>query len=174
MNVNALSLPAGLHVRPSQANDYDFLVDLYKSTRDDLDLIDAEEEFIDDLKLKQFMAQAASYEEQFPNSMNFIVEYQGERVGRVILDFGHNEILIVDISFLPKARNKGLGSGVMQSFKHCSDQVGIPLTLSVITDNISAKAFYQRLGFVYREHHYPRDYLVYYPSGQRIQQTVVQ
>lgn len=168
MNFEALSLPAGLHVRPSQSSDQSFLIHLYKSTRSDLDLIDGDQEFIEELKLSQYRAQSSSYAEQFPNSMSFIVEYYDQKVGRVILDFGANEILVVDISFISEARGKGLGSGVMKSFIHCSEQTGIPLTLSVLNENISARAFYGKLGFVHLEYLDAREYLAYYPKAQGI------
>lgn len=168
MNFQTLSLPAGLHIRPSQAADFDFFAGLYKSTRNDLDFIDADKEFIEELKLSQFRAQTSSYEDQFPNAMSFVVEYYDQKVGRVILDFGVNEILIVDISFITEARGKGLGSGVMESFIHCSEQTGIPLTLSVIKENPAAKRFYETLGFTHMEHIDTREYLAYYPRTQNI------
>lgn len=172
MDFSGFLLPAGLHVRPSRSSDQPFSEQLYKSTRSDLDLINASEEFIEELKCSQFNAQTSSYEEQFPNAMSFIVEYYDQKVGRVILDFGMNEILIVDISFIPEARNKGLGSGVMRSFIHCAEQTKVPLKLSVLQENLSAKEFYRQLGFVHDEHIYPRDYLVYYPNSQAIRVNV--
>jgi ribosomal protein S18 acetylase RimI-like enzyme len=171
MDFNALSLPAGLHVRPSTPSDQPFLELLYKSTRTDLDLITADNDFIEELKGSQFAAQTASYEEQFPNAMYFVIQHHDQKVGRVILDFGSTEILVVDISFVPEARNKGLGSGVMRSFMHVSDQIRTPLKLSVLQENIAAKAFYSQLGFIHDEHRYPRDYLVYYPSTQATRVT---
>lgn len=168
MNFNTLSLPAGLHVRAATSADTVFLEQLYKSTRLDLDLIDAEQALIDEIKLSQFVAQTASYEESFPNSLSLIIEYHDQKVGRVILDFGHNEILIVDISFTPEARGKGLGGGVMRSFIHCSEQTLLPLRLSVLQENTDAKKLYQRLGFVLDERCYPRDYLMYFPKNHTI------
>jgi len=166
MDFNALSLPSGLHVRPSTSGDQPFLELLYKSTRTDLDLLTADKDFIEELKSSQFAAQTASYEEQFPNAMHFVIEQHHQKVGRVILDFGNTEVLVVDISFIPEARGKGLGSGVMRSFMHVSDQIRTPLKLSVLQENVTAKAFYSQLGFIHDEHRYPRDYLVYYPSSQ--------
>ena len=70
MNFQTLSLPNGLHVRPSSGSDEPFLIELYKSTRNDLDLIDAETDFIEHFKESQFKAQTESYEEMFPNAIN--------------------------------------------------------------------------------------------------------
>lgn len=168
MNFNSLSLPAGLHIRAAMPNDTNFIEQLYKSTRVDLDLITADETFIDEIKLRQYLAQTASYEEQFPNALTLLIEYHDQKVGRVILDFGHNEMLVVDISFIPEARNKGLGSGVMRSFIHCSEQTKLPIRLSVLQENSAAKKFYHNLGFVLDEHCYPRDYLMYFPTNEAI------
>ena len=166
MDFTALSLPAGLHVRPSTSGDQTFMLELYVSTRDDLNLIQADREFIEELKRSQYVAQADSYAEQFPNAMYFVIEHHDKKVGRVILDFGSTEILVVDISFLPVARNNGLGKGVMRSFIQISEQIRIPLKLSVLQENIAAIAFYTQLGFVHDETRYPRNYLAYYPSSQ--------
>lgn len=168
MNFKTLSLPPGLHVRPAVPSDAVFIEELYKSTRLDLDLINADEEFIDEIKRSQYIAQTASYEESFPNGLSLLIEYHEQKVGRVILDFGHNEILVVDISFIPEARGKGLGSGIMRSFIHCSEQTQLPLRLSVLQENKNAKRFYQSLGFVLDEQCYPRDYLMYFPTSQSI------
>jgi hypothetical protein len=100
--------------------------------------------------------------------MTFIIEYYDEKVGRIILDFGPNEILVVDISLIPKARGKLLGSGVVKSFTYCADQIKEPLKLCVLNDNMHAKHVYAKLGFVLDEQIPPRDYLVYYPRTQDI------
>lgn len=168
MDLQTLSLPNGLHVRPSGSSDEPFISQLYKSTRTDLDLVNAEQDFIEHLKESQFQAQTASYSETYPNAMTFIIEYYDEKVGRIILDFGPNEILIVDISLIPKARGKQLGSGVVKSFTYCADQIKVPLKLSVLNDNVHAKHVYAKLGFVLDEQIPPRDYLVYYPRTQDI------
>jgi len=168
MKFDALSLAAGLHIRPSDTGDQLFFKQLYKSTRSDLDLIEADQDFIEELKNNQYEAQTASYAENFPNAMSLVIEYHRQKVGRAILDFGHNEILLIDISFTPNARGKGLGSDVLRSFIHIAEQTHIPLTLSVLEENVMAKEFYKRLGFVHLEYHYPREYLAYYPSNQKI------
>ena len=168
MDFQTLSLPNGLHVRPASHSDEPFIRQLYKSTRDDLDMLNAETDFIEHLKESQFQAQTASYGETYPNAMTFIIEYFDDKVGRIILDFGPNEILMVDISLIPKARGKKIGSGVIKSFTHCADQVKVPLKLSVLSDNMHAKHVYAELGFILDEQIPPRDYLIYYPRTQDI------
>lgn len=173
MNSNTLELPAGLHVRPSNESDDVFLLELYQSTRTDLDLINAPDDFILELKKSQYTAQTQSYQEQFPNAMLFTLEYYGKRIGRAIVDFGHNEVFVVDISMIEEAQGKGLGSSVIRSFMHCSTQAGIPLRLSVLQQNTGAKALYSRLGFVFEEQIGLRDYLAYYPGGSTPQDSIL-
>lgn len=163
-----MPLPNGLHVRPSTASDQPFLNSLYKSTRDDLNQIDAEDDFIVHVKEMQQEAQTVGYEDSFPNAMHFMIEYHGERVGRIVLDFGANEIRIVDISLITVARGKGLGSGVIRAFVYCAEQAKMPLSLSVMSHNLQAKHLYARLGFVLEETIPPREYMTYYPSTQGI------
>jgi len=169
MDFQALALPNGLHIRPSNSSDEAFISQLYQSTRTDLDMIDAEQDFIIALKESQLEAQTSSYAESFPNAMYFIIEYHDELIGRVILDFGTNEILLVDISLVPKAQGKGLGSAVIKSFTFCAEQIKAPLKLSVMSDNVQAKRVYAKLGFVLDEIVPPREYLAYYPKTTSIQ-----
>lgn len=149
--------------------DKPFLESLYKSTREDLELIVGEStDFIEHLKEQQQSAQIDGYGDQFPNALYFIIEYHREKVGRIVVDFGHNEIRVVDLTLVKAARGKGLGSAVLRSFVECAEQVKAPLTLSVLTTNIAAKKLYFGLGFVIEYSQPPRDHLIYYPKSQGI------
>ena len=164
MQFSSLNLPNGLQIRPSMASDKIFLEQLYISSRNDLDYIQGEKDFIEELKQKQYEAQVAGYGDSFPNAMYFVIEYHSERIGRAVLDFGHNEIRLVDIIIMPKAQGKGLGQAIIRSFMHCADQVRSPLTLSVLSENVQAKALYLKLGFVVDEVHPPHELMTYYPQ----------
>lgn len=164
MQLGQFNLPQGLSVRPSTHGDSFFLEELYKSTREDLDLLDQEHEFIGALKEQQYLAQAEGYGKQFPNAMYFIIEHHRERVGRTIIDFGHNEIRLVDIILIKKARGQALGQSVIRSFMGCADQVKAPLTLSVLSSNDGAKNLYLKMGFVMDELQPPHELMTYYPK----------
>lgn len=169
MDLNGLNLPAGLHIRPSAPSDKPFMEQLYKSTREDLDFIaDQSGDFIEFVKEQQQEAQIEGYGDQFPNAMYFVIEYHHEKVGRAVLDFGMNEIRVVDLAFIKEARGKGLGEGVMASFVSISEKVKAPLVLSVLSSNVAAKMLYAKLGFVVESIEFPREYLAYYPSSQGI------
>jgi ribosomal protein S18 acetylase RimI-like enzyme len=168
MQLNTLNLPAGLHVRPSLASDKAFLETLYKSVREDLEVINDTPDFIEYVKEQQHEAQTEGYGDQFPEAMYFVIEYYNEAVGRVTLDFGPNEIRIIDLSLIKKARGKGLGTGVVKAFISCAEQAQTPLLLSVLSHNIIAKSLYYQLGFVVEEISPPREYMIYYPKSQQV------
>lgn len=155
----------GLNLRPMSAADKAFIESLYRSTRDDLRMLDAENDFIEDLIGLQQYAQTQGYGEMFPNAMYFIAEYHGERIGRVVLDFGQNEIRVVDIALVPAARGKGYGGQLLQVVQLAATKVMAPVTLSVRFDHAIAKQLYARLGFVVEEVQMPFERMVWYPPG---------
>jgi ribosomal protein S18 acetylase RimI-like enzyme len=165
MTQYGFSLPAGLALRPTRPADQGFLESLHRSTREDLRLIDADDDFIEELIDMQFRAQTAGAGEMFPNAMYFIVEYHGERIGRVVLDFGPVEVRVVDIALIPAARGKGLRTGVLQAVQAAAAQALTPVTLISRCDNLKAKAHYQRMGFVVEEIAFPFERLIWYPPA---------
>lgn len=161
--MNAFQLPGGLNIRPSTSSDVTFIEELYTSLRDDLNMISCDSDFVEELKHQQFIAQTSSYEEQFPNAMTFIIEYHSDSVGRAILDFGAEEVRLVDISLVKQVQGKGLGTAIVQSFIASAEQVRTPLRLSVLNSNFSAKQIYTKLGLVPDGSNGMYDLMVYYP-----------
>ena len=147
MSMDTTHFPNGLSIRPVLAKDSGFIESLYRSTRSDLRLINAENDFVESLIEQQFYAQTIGYGSMYPDAMYFIIEKLGEAIGRVILDFGNNEVLIVDLAFIPAARGKGFGRCVIQGLQATAARVQAPLTLSVHPANLSAKRLYLDLGF---------------------------
>ena len=161
-----LNLPDGLYMRPARDSDKYFIESLYKATRDDLRMADAEDEYIEGLIELQHRAQTQGYGDKFPNAMYFIIEKHHERVGRVAVDFGSNEIRLVDIALLPVARGKGFAKGVVQSLQVAAAKVMTPLTLCVDKLNVPAYQLYLSLGFRVENSDGATDFLVWYPSGE--------
>ncbi|MGD8175078.1 GNAT family N-acetyltransferase [Marinimicrobium sp. ARAG 43.8] len=158
-----LDLPDGLSVRPSRASDKPFLEKLHQTTREDLQLIDGEKAFVENIIEMQFRAQTEGYGEKFPNAMYFIIEKHWEPIGKATLDFGPNEIRVVDLAFIPKARNQGFGKSVIQAFQRCAHQVMAPLTLSVLQNNIQARQLYASLGFQVESVSPPYEFMIWHP-----------
>lgn len=164
MNPRGIDLAAGLAMRPARASDSGFIESLYRSTRNDLRLIDAESDFVEALIDQQFRAQTAGYGEMYPDAMHFIVEKHGEAIGRVILDFSNNEVLIVDIALIPAARGKGFGRGVLRGLQVTAAKVQAPLVLSVHPANFAAKRLYLGLGFRVEQSTPMSERMAWYPA----------
>ncbi|GAB0056267.1 hypothetical protein SIID45300_00572 [Candidatus Magnetaquicoccaceae bacterium FCR-1] len=141
------SLPEGLRLRPATSADAAFLASLYRSTRWDLRLVDAEHERIESLIDFQQQAQTSGYGESHPDAFTFIVEKLGDRIGRVMVLFGEQEVRILDISLIPAVQGRGLGGAVLQALQRAAEQVKTPLTLCVWRLNPEARQFYVSLGF---------------------------
>lgn len=98
----------GLVVRPSRETDSTFLQTLYHSARPDLQLIDGERDQVEDVIAQQFRVQDLGLGEHFPNAMHYVVEKLGTPIGALVTDFGHNEIRVLYLAFIPAARGKGM------------------------------------------------------------------
>lgn len=160
-----IKFQSGLKMRPMNATDNAFIERLYRSTRDDLRMLQADDEFVEALIDFQRHAQIQGYGEMFPNAMYFIAEHQGEPVGRLVLDFGHDEICVVDIALIPAARGKGYGKQMLQAVQLAAGKVRMPVALSVRYDNLYAKELYAGLGFVAESAGMPFERLVWYPPA---------
>ncbi|CAG1022872.1 diamine N-acetyltransferase [Patescibacteria group bacterium] len=165
---NNIKQTARLNLRPMLSSDKVFVEALYHASRDDLRLIDAEEDFVETLIEIQQQAQTIGYGELFPNAMYFIVERQGERIGRIVIDFGMNEVRLVDMVFIPLARGKGYGSEVIQMLQHAATVNQVPLILSVVWHNQVAKALYLKLGFLVQSSTGMYETLIWYPNQPTI------
>ncbi len=162
-----LNLPEGLSVRPATAKDKVFLESLYQSTRDDLSFLDAPEEQKAELMEMQFRAQTQGYGDAYPNAMYFVIEKHQEAIGKATIDFGHNEIRLIDLALITAARGKGLGAAVIQAFQQAAAAVAAPMTLTVMQGNTLAKALYQRLGFVTTAIQQPYELMIWYPPAMQ-------
>ena len=167
-----MKLQGALSLRPMMASDNAFVEDLYRSTRDDLRLIDADEDFIDELIESQRRAQTQGYGDMFPNAMYFIAEHHTESIGRVVLDFGHNEVRVIDIALIRTARGKGFGAQILQSVQLVASKVMAPVALTVRSDHLIAKQLYTRLGFVVEAPQIPFERMVWYPPASGIYSAV--
>lgn len=147
MNVTGMRLPGGISIRPQRESDALFIERLFRSVRADLQLIDGDRDLIEEIIVMQLNAQTSGYGGSFPNALYFIVEKLGEPIGRLTLDFGDNEVRIIDVALIPEMRGKGFGSVILQALQQVSGAIGAPLSLAVDSANLVAKQLYLRLGF---------------------------
>ncbi|MEE4743104.1 GNAT family N-acetyltransferase [Pseudomonas viridiflava] len=157
----------GLVVRPSSASDAAFLQALYHSARPDLQFIDGEREQIEDVISQQFRVQEQGLGDHFPNAMYYVVEKLGTCIGALVIDFGHNEIRVLYLAFIPAARGKGYGRAVLQGVQQAAEQIRCPVATVVWANNPHALRHYLALGFQVQEQDVAAQRLVWYP-GQNI------
>lgn len=149
-------------MRLACSDDKFFLSTLFKSTREFFQLAGAESEDIDAMIASQQVLQMNSYMHSFPDATHFIIEYQNERVGRVIVDFGDKSMHLVDIAFLTEARGKGYGKTVIKALQQIATENATPITLVVEQGNKAARAFYSKLGFTLKSVTPPHELLVWH------------
>lgn len=142
-----------LKVLAATEADDEFMIALFASTQDDLRLLDLDDSVLQTLLQQQFRAQSISYKNDFPDAEYFLIEVEGDRAGRLILDTRDSHIRIVDLALTPQVRGKGYGTQLLNGLKQLANERQLPLILSVRMDNSRARSLYARLGFtLLREH----------------------
>lgn len=138
-------------LRPERDTDVAFLSRLYAATRaEELTLVDWDDAAKERFCAQQFDAQRAWYKESYPGASFEVVETAGEPVGRLYVDEMAEEIRLVDVSLVPEARGRGLGTALLAAVIARGQAAGKPVTIHVERFN-RALALYARLGFRVRE-----------------------
>lgn len=137
-----------LQTTPLGPNDEAFLFEVYASTRRAEMAAWGWAPAQQDAFLRmQFMAQHRAYAAQYPDADQRIIQYNGQRAGRILVARLDQEILLVDIALLPEFRQRGLGTALIKELQAEAAAAGKTLRLHVLKDN-PAYRLYQRLGFV--------------------------
>ena len=148
MTFGVADLPGGVRLRMTTPADAAFERRLHDANRRDLTLIDGSRDFVQSIFDMQHRARDEGYGAQFPNAMYYIIEKQGDAIGRLVLDFGHNEVRVVDIALTPAAQGQGVGKTVLNAVKQVAGNVPCPVTLTVSLRQPHLVRFYVGLGFV--------------------------
>jgi ribosomal protein S18 acetylase RimI-like enzyme len=153
-------------LRPISAEDMEFLLRLYRSTREEelAMVVDWTEEQKDWFILMQFNAQHAWYQEHYVGASFDLVLVDGVPAGRLYVHRREREIRLVDISFLPELRNRGLGSVLLRELMAEAGAEGKPLTIHVEKYN-PAMRLYKRLGFTAIGETGPYDLMEWRPAS---------
>ena len=98
-------------LRPVGADDHDFLLEVYGSTRaEELAVVPWTSEQRDIFVRSQFAAQQEHYSQKYPAASHDIILFEGRQVGHLYVARLDQEIRIVDITLLPIERNAGIGT----------------------------------------------------------------
>jgi RimJ/RimL family protein N-acetyltransferase len=139
--------PANITLRPVGADDYDFLVEVYGSTRaDELALVPWTTEQQQMFVRSQFAAQQDFYGQKYPGASHDIIVCDDRPVGRLYVARLDHEIRIVDITLLPAERNAGIGTVLIKQLLDEANESGKLTRIFVEEFNPSLRLF-ERLGF---------------------------
>ncbi|UTW57841.1 hypothetical protein KFE96_13510 [Kordiimonas sp. SCSIO 12603] len=144
----SVPLPHGMNARPAGRADKDFLAKMYRDNRDDLRMIDADKDYIENVIEMQLDAQINGYGNQFPDAVYLILEKNGSRIGRITLDIGKVEMRLVDLDFIKKAKNKGFGSSILLWLMKAAAQTKRPLLVPARRDDPLMLKFLHKYGFL--------------------------
>jgi ribosomal protein S18 acetylase RimI-like enzyme len=95
----------------------------------------------------QFHAQTTGYRGQFPHARFDIIELDGQRIGRIVVDRPGTMMHIVDQAVVPELRGRGIGTAIMRVLMDEAQAARVPVRLEVASENDPAYRLYQRLGF---------------------------
>ena len=139
--------PANVTLRPVGPDDYDFLVEVYGSTRaDELALVPWTEEQREAFIKYQLNAQQEHYLKTYPSASHDIILSDGRRVGRLYVARLDHEIRIIDITLLPAERNAGIGSYLIKELLAEANRTG-KLTRIYVEDFNPSLRMFERFGF---------------------------
>lgn len=82
-----------------------------------------------------------------PDSITYVIEHDGERVGRLRVVRTAERHFVGGIQILPAQQNKGIGTAVLDELLREARERGLPLELNVHKHNLRAERLYVRLGF---------------------------
>ncbi len=135
--------------RPITDRDKEFLLVLYTTTRiHEVQPLGWTEQQIQEFMRMQFHCQWNSYKQfQFPNAQHWMIQYDGDDAGQVMVDISEEEILLVDISVLPSFRNRGICTHVTNLYIEEGQKQRKRVRLHVDKYSPGIR-LYKKLGFV--------------------------
>ena len=145
-----IQLPGGavVSLRPVCADDEEFLLAVYASTRaDELAQVPWSEAQKAAFVRMQFDAQRRDYDARFPAAEYDVLLLDARPVGRLWLGRDDEQIRLLDIALLPEAQKRGVGSAILERLIEEARQTGKILRHMVFVLNPDAQRFYERLGF---------------------------
>ncbi len=151
INDAQIVLPNGepLRLRRATAEDDDFLLSVYESTRaEELDQATWMEGQREAFLKWQFILQRQEYETRFPDAEYYVILIGDERAGRIWIGRDAEQIRLLDIAILPEFQNRGAGTHLLKGLIDEATETGKLLRHMVFVLNNDAHRFYERLGFV--------------------------
>lgn len=148
MNIDTSHFTCLVNLRAARAEDEEFLLQVYACTRaEEMAMVPWTNEQKAAFLRFQFEAQRRHYSTHYPAAQHWIILRKDVPIGRMIVNEGDEEILLMDIALLPEHRRQGIGTALIRAvIAEAADQHK-DLILHVETFNPAMK-LYERLGFV--------------------------
>ena len=136
-------------LRPVCVDDQAFLGALYFRSREDLQFPGADPDFVLQLIKMQQQAQLNGFQQLFPEARHWVIEKasSAEPVGRAVINYGKNELRLVDIAVMPEHRRTGVGRFVLVALQQQASAGPCVVRLAVSKTNHAARQLYLGLGF---------------------------
>ncbi|MDQ3920687.1 MAG: GNAT family N-acetyltransferase [Acidobacteriota bacterium] len=138
-----------VELRPASPADYEFLLDVYASTRaDELAPVPWEDATKRAFCRQQFDAQHAEYTARYPDAQYDVILIDDQPAGRLWIGRDEEEMRLLDIALLPWAQRRGVGASLVGELIEEARASGKRLRHMVFVLNEGARRLYERLGFV--------------------------
>ncbi|HEX8283561.1 MAG TPA: GNAT family N-acetyltransferase [Pyrinomonadaceae bacterium] len=139
-----------VRLRPATEDDYEELVGIYASTRE-AEL--AQVTWWDDAQKlafcrMQYHAQKTEYDARYPDAQHDLILFEGRAAGRLWVGRDDEEIHMLDVTVLPWAQGRGVGTALIRALTEEARASGKKLRHMVFVMNEGARRLYERLGFV--------------------------
>jgi ribosomal protein S18 acetylase RimI-like enzyme len=137
-------------LRPVTPEDYEEMVGVYASTRA-AEL--AQVTWWDDAQKlafcrMQYHAQKSEYDARYPDAQYDVIMLEGRTAGRFWVGRDDEQIRMLDVTILPWAQGRGVGTALVLSLIEEARASGKLLRHMVFVLNEGARRLYERLGFV--------------------------
>jgi len=133
--------------RPETDGDAGFLLDLYRSSREqELALVDWSDDQKRAFIAMQFKAQRDHYRREYPGAHYDVLERLGEPIGRLYVHERADEVRVMDITLSSNVRGQGLGGALLGQILDEAAESGRTVSIHVERFN-PALRLYERLGF---------------------------
>lgn len=140
------TLDERIALRPVEMpDDEQFLIDLYYSTRDDIQMTPLDEEQKKNLSMMQYLAQKQHYTTYYHNFRHEIILFDGVAVGRLWTARYETEIVGMDLSILPEYRNLKIGTILLTGLFDEATASNRVFNIHVLKSNHQALRLYERL-----------------------------
>jgi ribosomal protein S18 acetylase RimI-like enzyme len=136
---------------PAQEEDEALLLELYSSTgADEMALVPWDAALKRAFLRLQFSAQQKHYQAYFPQATHDMILAEEQPIGQLLVDHCETEIRVLDITLLPQARGRGIGTLTLLDLMKEARHENKSCSIYVESFNRSLGLF-QRLGFVKTE-----------------------